>query len=193
MNKVLLLRGVSGSGKSTIVNLLKSKDFKMDLGVHQMNTFDPRTLPSLKPLGEFLKPYHNPNQLVISVSADDFFIKDNVYRFDPTLLSRAHGKCLSDYIREMQRLPDHNDKYDDVLIVVDNTNTSLLEVAPYMSVAQAWGVQAEALTLIASDDRAYARNKHGVSYNSIVIQRIRLERSVAEWPSWWRHSMFGVL
>lgn len=80
--KVIILCGVSGSGKSTIAKEIGSG---------------------------------------YVVSADDFFMASGEYKFDPTMLPAAHGQCLRDFVGCLQ--------YGCDTIVVDNTNTTMMEVA----------------------------------------------------------------
>lgn len=70
--KVILLRGVSGSGKSTQVCKLRQQ---FELG----DKFD------------FEK-----------CSADDFFIQDGAYNFDASKLSQAHNVCFGKFLNAIR-------------------------------------------------------------------------------------------
>lgn len=70
--KVILLRGVSGSGKSTMVGEFRRK---YELG----GKYD------------FEK-----------CSADDFFMQDGVYNFDCTKLSQAHNVCFGKFLNAIR-------------------------------------------------------------------------------------------
>lgn len=110
-------------------------------------------------------------------SADTFFIKDGVYLFNSTYLSDAHGHCFREFITGLQ---DRSE-----LIVIDNTNLSPEEIAPYILGAQAYRYEAEILTLrvdLKDLPLLVARNKHGVGEQSILRQYNKLnERKLMPW------------
>lgn len=59
------------------------------------------------------------------VSADDFFITPTrQYLFDPSRLSEAHGTCFARFLQALTQRID--------VVIVDNTNTTAVEIAPYM-------------------------------------------------------------
>jgi len=90
------------------------------------------------------------------VSADNWFIDaTGTYCFDVTQLGKAHGACLQAFIETVR------DNRDD-LVIVDNTNTSSEEIAPYYAIAQAYGVEVELVTVLCDPEKAAMRNKHGV-------------------------------
>ena len=64
------------------------------------------------------------------VSANRYFTgEDGIYRFDKTKMELAHNHCLRQFMTATQVGVD--------TIIVDNTNTSLWEMAPYISIARA--------------------------------------------------------
>jgi predicted kinase len=135
--KVIVFRGLPGSGKSTLIE---------------------------KEFGD-----------VPVVSADHFFIgKDGVYRFDPALIGKAHGACFRRFIQLIERDLD--------LIVVDNTNTTEVEVAPYMLAAQAFGYEAKVVTVTCDPKIAAARNTHGVPEEVVLKMAVSLSKPL---PPWW--------
>ena len=138
MNHVIILSGVSGSGKSTYARTrLGSADV---------------------------------------VSADSYFysIGGGKYAFDASKLSEAHGACFRRFIQLLQHT-------DENTIVVDNTNTTTEEIAPYVLGAQAFGATCEIVTL-----RGEYSNEHGVPAGTIVAQRTRIENR--KLPPWWKSS-----
>lgn len=146
--EIVLLQGVSGSGKSTYAKKLAS---------------DARGIPFVR-----------------VVSADDYFVSPSgTYAFDPAALPKAHGRCFR---RFLDFIADACDGSGDALIIVDNTNTSALELAPYMAAVAAANDYAQMLTVrivrVACDDleAAAKRNQHGVSLGSIQGQNSRLRR-----------------
>lgn len=139
--KVIIMRGVPGSGKSTYV----SKNF--------------------------------PGAAVYS--ADDYFVNaEGVYVFDPRKLPQAHGKCLKDFVFHLER-PFSSDA------VIDNTNTTAVECAPYAALALAYGCALEIVTIQCDPEVAAARNTHGVSVEGVKAMHKRLTE--AQLMPWWPH------
>jgi len=158
MRNVIVMSGVSGSGKSTYVKNRFVRYFEV-------------------------------------VSADDFFETSGKYKFDASKLSEAHGTCFRNFIEALQSETE--------FVIVDNTNTTCEEIAPYMLGAQAYGYEAEIITLRepgflpGPSEGAHdgtleylalcaARNSHGVGANSIFQQHSRLQKRTL--PPWWKNT-----
>jgi len=133
---VTILRGVSGSGKSTYA----------------------KSVPG------------------VVCSADDFFMVRGVYRFDPLRLGEAHAACLRKFVSLVTRRTS---------VVVDNTNIRVLEMAPYVAVALAYGARVKIVTVICDPLVAASRNQHGVSGDAVLRQYSRLMEE--EIPPQWLH------
>ena len=150
-------------------------------------------------------------------SADHFFMRDGVYKFDPQLLPQAHGKCLSDFAEHIRivntrgvvvmrgvpgagkstLLQADNQQLDRLLtadlrrrfsafdVAVDNTSTSVAEVAPYASLAAAYGVPVEVWTLCVESSRA--KNIHGVPDAAVARMSMRLDQENSSFPPFWTH------
>ena len=139
--KVYILRGVSGSGKSTEAMRLAS------------------------------------NNKDIICSADDYFMKNGEYKFDPSKLGEAHGECLAKF-RALVKAGAET-------IIVDNTNTQWWEIRPYYETF--FGPQKVTFEFvefappsIADEANKFAalcaaRNKHGVSVEIVKKQIARWE------------------
>ena len=67
--------------------------------------------------------------------ADDFFMQDGKYTFDPTRLPEIHQANQARTEKAMQQGISP--------IVVDNTNTKAYEIKPYVQLAQKHGYQVE--------------------------------------------------
>ena len=110
-------------------------------------------------------------------SADDFFGPE--YKFDPRKLPQAHQACLRTFIDDLRNQPDG-------LIVVDNTNTTVAEVAPYYAAAEAYGWEPEIVYIHCPDlSVAIARNVHKVPEGAIRGMADRLSRFTDTMPPWW--------
>ena len=110
-------------------------------------------------------------------SADSFFVGfDGAYRFDPTRLPEAHAACLRDFTRELLARAEP-------VIVVDNTNTTLIEMAPYVALAQAYGAEVRIVECQAAPDVCAARNIHGVP--GAAIERTATRMASERCPPWW--------
>lgn len=148
MSKVIILRGCSGSGKSTYT----------------------RGVPGDKKV----------------FSADHFFEDGaGVYRFDASKLGEAHGKCLRDYNAAVVA-------GDPATLIVDNTNPSAVDVAPYASLALAYGRELQVITVLCKPEIAYARNTHAVPLKTVQAQYDRLVRSIGKLMPWWNETVLEV-
>lgn len=167
MRQVKILSGVSGSGKSTLT-LEFILSYMSGLGM----------------TAEEMVSAPMPSATVSLCSADSFFEKDGVYTFDASKLSDAHGKCFRDFITALTSNVE--------LVVVDNTNTTNEEIAPYMLGAQAYGYDAQIITLTPGHTdnwvdyyvRCAERNKHGVGIETIKAQHLRITNR--KLPPWWK-------
>lgn len=118
---------------------------------------------------------------VVVVSADDYFVgSDGSYKFDPKKLPAAHGDCLRRFVTHL----DANHRG----VVVDNTNTTAVEVAPYAALALAYGRDLRIITVVCDPVIAAARNIHGVSLDAVKAMHNRL--MCAEFPPWWPHEEY---
>jgi len=113
-------------------------------------------------------------------SADHFFMSAGGYHFNPAKLSLAHGECLKKFVYLVSTVPHGNDD-----VVVDNTNTTMSEVAPYAALALAYGHDLEIIIIDARLEKAAARNVHGVPLAGVNGQYQRLLALEAALPPWW--------
>lgn len=86
-------------------------------------------------------------------SADSYFMHNGSYQFDVTKLGKAHGACFKKAVEAVMRGES---------VVVDNTNGSVEEIAPYYALGQAFGMEIEVVRMVCSPETAAARNVHGV-------------------------------
>lgn len=118
---------------------------------------------------------HNLPKANTLASADDYF--GTPYKFDPAKLGEAHGACFRKVIEALQRKEE--------LVVVNNTNTSLVEIAPYMVAAQAYGYEANIISLQIDPKIAAARNTHGTPLATVEKMAERLAKTLEDLPPWW--------
>ena len=108
-------------------------------------------------------------------SADDFHYDEHgVYRFNPANAGAAHAACFRKYIGMLE---------DGITnILVDNTNTSAVEIAPYILGANAWHATVDIFQFDCTLETSMARNVHAVPENIIKTMFSRLKEPL---PSWW--------
>ena len=112
------------------------------------------------------------------VSADHaFYDRDGKYNFDPSRLPEAHGSCLRYFVAALQDKVSH--------VIVDNTNTTVAEIAPYAALALAYGFDLEILFFNCDPEVAAARNTHGVPVAGVMAQHARLQETRKSLPPWW--------
>ena len=127
----------------------------------------------------FTKSLVSENSVVCS--ADHFFEQKGTYKFDPAKLGDAHGACLRKFAETLMASAE-DPNYCDVLIV-DNTNTSTLELAPYVALCQAYNIVPELVTVICDASTAYSRCTHGVPLGA--IQRMSAAIKDRKLPPYW--------
>jgi len=113
----------------------------------------------------------------VRCSADDFFTdKVGDYHFNPAKLGEAHAMCLRKFVEALLAGKD---------AVVDNTNTTSTELAPYIALANAYGVDLRIVVIRCDAEIAARRNTHGVPERAVRAMASRLERTLAHWPRHW--------
>ena len=100
-------------------------------------------------------------------SADDFFIGQDGYKFDPNNLGSAHQWCMRKFLFCIQ------DKMSP--IVVDNTNINIEDIAPYVAVGEALGYDVEIIQVQVDPELAANRNIHGVPRSKVLEMDRRLK------------------
>jgi predicted kinase len=123
------------------------------------------------------------------VSADDFFMEGTEYKFDPSKLPQAHAACLREYAEWLMLVERHRCWWP---LVVDNTNTSVMEVAPYAALALAYGASLRIVTIKCDPVVAAARNVHGVPLRAVMAMAKRLEEETPRLAPWWEHEIVEV-
>ena len=104
-----------------------------------------------------------------SVSADDYFMQEGRYAFDPRQLRQAHAWCLA---RAGQMCDDLTE------VVVANTFSQRWEMEPYLRLAGEGNIRVHVVDLFdggLTDDQLHARNVHGVPLRTSMQMRARWE------------------
>lgn len=156
-NKVYILSGCSGSGKTSFA-------YTHAYGNDR---------------GEVLCPEWLDKRYVIST--DEFFVHQGIYQFDPAKLGEAHAACMQRFVLLVTT--------NKPIIIVDNSNTTTEEIAPYYSVARAFGYEVELVTTLCDPIVAYERCVHNVPLGTIRAQVRRInERFIPRnWEMKCRH------
>jgi predicted kinase len=101
---------------------------------------------------------------------------DGEYVFDPKLLTEAHSDCFRRFLKAVQS----KRKVADVLIV-DNTNMTRWEMAPYVTVAQSFNVAFQVISIMCPAWLSARRNVHGVPKDTIE----RMAKNYEPALPWW--------
>lgn len=119
------------------------------------------------------------------VSADDYFTNWglNPYHFKPDKLGQAHAMCLRAYLLALENGAD---------VIVDNTNTTIAEIAPYYALAQAFDYQVEIVSLDVDLEAAIKRNVHNVPEATIRAQDYRIAAFRRFLPQRWNYRKVKV-
>lgn len=156
--RVFIMRGVSGSGKST---LTKEIGNQLD-GIEVVSADHYFQLPRID----------------VPDRSNDFLWRvppasDAPYDFDPAELGYAHAYSMRAFIAALE---DGDD------VVVDNTNTSAVEIAPYLLVAQSYRAEIVIIHVKCDVATAIARAAHGAPSHVIEAMAARLEEPL---PPYW--------
>lgn len=112
------------------------------------------------------------DQVVVLISADDFFISDGEYKFDPAKLHENHILCRGKCIGALEANAD--------LILIHNTSLAEWERAPYKKLATDYGAEYEEIVVGEFTEEAIAlyavRNNHGVPIETIKKMAQRFQR-----------------
>ena len=173
---IRILAGPSGSGKSTHINkteLLESKARGNRLGDQVLtNLID----------GQPVNFYDGD---VVILSADDITFDEEGFHIGR--LGGAHACCMQAFVRILML----EEKDRPQVLIVDNTNTSAWEIAPYVALAQTFeDVELEVLVFERDWESCLKRTSHGTPAHAVRQQARRLSRTLDEWPAYWPQPTF---
>ena len=97
------------------------------------------------------------------VEADDFFMKDGGYKFDPAQLKNAHAWCQAK-AEEWMKMGSH--------VTVSNTFTREWEMSAYYELAEKYGYTVFSVVV---ENRHGGKNVHGVPLDKLKEMQDRFE------------------
>lgn len=113
-------------------------------------------------------------------STDDYFRKNGEYHFKPELIGEAHAWNLKRFVEHVQLWKDGE-------TVVDNTNTTIAEMAPYVAVSNAYGHKTKIVLVTCNPQKAWERNVHGVPL--ATVEKLHEQFVSMTLPPWWDHAV----
>jgi len=96
--------------------------------------------------------------------ADNFFMFEGEYKFNPSLLSNAHSHCQNQ--TQIAMLDEHEK------IIVSNTFTQEWEMKSYYELAKKYGYRVHSIIV---ENRHGGVNEHGVPEDKLVFMKNRFE------------------
>lgn len=122
---------------------------------------------------------NQPPQFTYVCSADEWRVDpDGVYRYKQDEIKKAHSWCLERFIDLCQEFQGSN-----AHIVVDNTNTSALAMAPYVDIANIYAEKLDIRVFQTSLRMSIKRNIHDVPPGTIRNMARQLDRLLNNWPN----------
>lgn len=110
-----------------------------------------------------------------SFSSDDYFTTPaGKYRFDSRKLPQAHADCFRRFLECIQKRTG--------IAIVDNTNTRVFEMSPYVLAAQAHGLEVKIIRLVCNPIIAAKRTFRGATFEMIKEMTDRMEPIPSFYP-----------
>lgn len=119
--------------------------------------------------------YVFPQKWVVC-SADHYHLINGVYQYKPENARSAHDDCLHRYLAHLI-----NQNAD--VMFVDNTNTTLVELAPYYRLAELYQAEVKIIQVMTDFTKACQRNVHDVPIVTLwrMYQNLLSERLPTHW------------
>jgi tRNA uridine 5-carbamoylmethylation protein Kti12 len=175
--KVFILRGVPGSGKSTYIkNKVKEIDerfgYAVDVQIVSADFFF--NVCNC----DFKYQYVSEAMRSIELASHLTHCPKLGYKFDATKLGLAHSKCQDDFTRLI-------DSKEPMIVFVDNTNTTIREMEFYTKMCVGNDVEFVVVNINCDPEVAAARNVHGVPLDKIRQMQARIKDADSKWPKEW--------
>jgi predicted kinase len=136
---VIIIRGCSGSNKSTFAEYI----------------------------AEFAREAMDNDYCVVVCSADDYFIKDGIYKFDKQKISLAHAKCRDKFTEAIEKKTP--------LIIVANTNVRTKEFQFYVD----WAKENDyKIFVIVMENYNNSKDIHGCPEETLIKQEQLLRENL---------------
>lgn len=119
-------------------------------------------------------------------SADDFFMENGEYKFDARKLGQAHGDCLKRYLHALQ-----NPESYPFPIIIDNTNLTTLDLAPYVALAEAFEKSFYIVTMRCDPALAFTRQRHAVGEMAFHKKIVKFDTEML--PKWWMPRVVEII
>jgi predicted kinase len=117
------------------------------------------------------------------LSSDNYFTDaDGNYNWSIEESHKGHEDCLRKFIKVFFPRPPSGDPLCLDVVIIDNTNVRVHDVAPYIRVAQAFGCVVEVKYMNTNIDIAKARNIHGVPDVAYARMQQNFDYLLKTWP-----------
>ena len=111
----------------------------------------------------------------VAFSSDDYFTTPaGEYRFDSTQLPEAHASCFRRFLDFLQE--------ETGIAIIDNTNTLVFEMSPYILAAQAYSFKIQIIRLVCNPSVAAARTFRGATPQMVQKMNDRMETLPSFYP-----------
>lgn len=107
------------------------------------------------------------------------------YRWRADRAVETHNLCFRKFLRELANA--HPTASDGKAILVDNTNTTEGQIAPYIAAARAYGFEPRVVVFVGDGTGIFGRNDHGVPDLVVFAMAERVKNMLLTWPSFWPH------
>lgn len=111
----------------------------------------------------------------VAFSSDDYFTTPaGEYCFDSAQLSQAHANCFRRFLEFLQK--------GSGIAIVDNTNTRIFEMSPYVLAGKAYGFEVKIVRLVCDPNVAAARTPRGATPQMVKEMNDRMEAVPSFYP-----------
>jgi len=125
------------------------------------------------------------------MSSDHHFMRSGEYKFDPSELGEAHDRCWKRFVGCCDAWhKTMGSTTSRPLIIVDNTNTSPFELAPYVRYATGLGVPVLTLFVKRNFELCVRDQAHGVSLETMQRMSRNLVNTHHEFPMYWESAIW---
>lgn len=92
------------------------------------------------------------------IEADQFFVKDGVYKYNPALIGRAHEDCMDRTIKAL---------HEKSSVIVSNTFVKAWEIEKYLKLTETF----EGLKIVVIHCHGMFKNIHNVPEEKVMLMR----------------------